>query len=79
MRIRFGRIELTQHDLAMGPGQLKHPIGETPVLILVDQTQAQVAGLSDARHQIHRDRLFRFEDDRTTDGHNGVQHGALTS
>ena len=48
LRVRLGGIELPQHHLAVCPGQLEDAIGETMILIFVDQTQRRIASVADA-------------------------------
>ncbi len=63
----------------MGPGQIEDTIGETPILVFLDQAQADVAGVADAGHHIDRCRFFRIERDPTPDGDNRIEHRALAA
>ena len=70
-------IDLAQHHLGVGPGQVEDAVGQAPILVLFDQVQARVAVLADPVDQVHGGRLFRSQGDPTADGDHRVQHRAL--
>ena len=79
LRVRLARVDLSQHHLGVGPGQLEDAVGEAPILIFLDQAQGRVAAVADAVNQVHVGRLFRLEADPAADGHHRVQHRALAA
>ena len=79
VRVGFGRVDLAQDHLIMGPCQFEDAIREPPILVFLDQAQGCVAGFADAGNHIDRCRLFRIERDAGADGDNRVQHRALTA
>src|SRR5882724_2489909 len=77
LRVRFGRIDLPEHDLAMRPGQFERTVGKMTILVFFDQPLAYFPGLSHAEYHIDRDGFLRIEGDAVSDRDDGVQHGAL--
>jgi hypothetical protein len=57
LRIGLGGIDLAQQHLAMGPGQIKHAIRETPILVFFRQAEGCIAGLTDAGDHVYRCRF----------------------
>ncbi len=54
------RVDLAQQYLGMRPGQLEDTVGETAILIFLDQVQRHLAVVADAVNQIDAGRLFRL-------------------
>ena len=44
LRVGLGGVELPQHHLAVRPRQVEDAVGQMPVLVLLGQAQARVAG-----------------------------------
>ncbi len=63
----------------MGPREIEDAIREAPILVFLDQAQADVAGVADAGHHVDRGRFFRIERDSTTDGDNRIEHRAFAT
>ena len=74
LRVGLAGIELPQHHLAVGPGQVEDAVRKVPVEVFLDQAHGRVAGVTDARHDVDRDRLFRIEGNAMTDGDDRIQH-----
>ena len=74
LRIRFGGIELPQHHLAVCPSQLEDAIGETVILIFLDQTQHCIPGLADARNHVDRRRRAGVERQSMADCDDRIQN-----
>ena len=53
LRVCIARVDLLQHYLGMGPGQLEDAVGEAPILIFLHQAQDRVAAVADAVNQVH--------------------------
>ncbi|MNS87683.1 hypothetical protein D3C72_1216330 [compost metagenome] len=79
LRVRFARVQLAQHHLAVRPGQLEHAVGQMAVLVFVDQVQRRIALFGHAGHAVDGDGLVGFERDDVADGHDGVEHGTLAA
>ena len=59
LRVRLAGVDLAQHHLGVGPGQLEDAVGEAPVLVFLDQAQGGIAAVADAVDQVHAGRLLR--------------------
>ena len=77
--IVFDGVELLQHHLAVGPGQVEDAVRQIPVLILFHQTHGGIAALRHAGHDIDGGRLPRIEGEGHADGDDGIQHRACSA
>ncbi|EGF32456.1 hypothetical protein IMCC9480_2461 [Oxalobacteraceae bacterium IMCC9480] len=72
--IGFAGIELAQHDLAMGPGQLEDAVGQIAVAVFGDQIERRVARVDDAGDDVDDDRFFGRERDLVTHRDDRIEH-----
>ena len=73
----FGGIDLPQIDPAVGPGDVKYPIGEIAIAVFSGQRNDGFARFAYSAHHVERDGLIGFKRDHTTDRHDGIQHGPI--
>src|SRR5579859_3425046 len=79
LRVGLRRIELAQEYLAVGPCKIKDAVCQMAILIFVNQLQAAVASLPDARDQIGGSRLPWVKTDQVADCDNGIENRALAA
>ncbi len=77
--VSLGGVDLLQNYLAVCPGQIEYTLGDTPILIFLDKSQAGIARLGDAGYDIDSCRFARIECYPVTDGHNRIEHRTRTA
>ena len=77
LRVGLRGVELLQQHLAVGPRQIEDAVRETPILVLLDEAHANVAGFPDSGDDIDGCRLIGVERDPMPDRDDRIEHGAL--
>ncbi len=77
--VGFGGVQLAQHDLAVGPGQFEHAVGQVAVVVLVDQVQRGVALVGHAGNHVHGRGLVGLQGNGVADCHHRVEHRTFSA
>ena len=72
--IGFAGIDLLQRHLAVGPSQIENAVGKATVLVFVDQSQANLAGITRSCDHIDGHEGIRLKGDPLSDGDDRVEN-----
>ena len=76
LRIGLRGVDLPAHDLAVGPGEVEHAVGQPPVAVLLDESGAGLARGANAGHHVDARSLPRRQDDAGADRDDWIEHRA---
>ena len=79
LSVGFGGVDLPQRHAAVRPGEIEHPVGETPVLVFLDQRHAGFAVFGSARNPVDGRRLLGLERDPAADRDDRIEHRTFGS
>ena len=74
MGIRFGRVELTQHNLTVSPCEIEDTIGEVSVMVFFDHREHAFARFGDAGDDVDAGRFVWTDDDSVANSNGRVEH-----
>jgi hypothetical protein len=77
LRIGFGGLQLTQHELAVRPGHLEGARGKTGIAVLVDQSQGRLTRVGHAGDDVPVGSGIGLDNDTAPDRDNRIECRAI--